>query len=573
MKTRGGYAGTFLHVDLNKQKIIKQETPEGLVSNYLGGRGFTSRIQWDEVDPATDALSPENGLILTTGPLTGTAAPSSARYVAGGRSPLTGILGDANSGGFWGPELKLAGYDAVIFRGKAAKPSYLWIEDDTVELRDAQHLWGKTTLETEDIIEKEASNGNIQALTIGPAGENLVRVAGIANTDHFAARTGLGALMGSKNIKAVAVRGTKGIRVAEEKTFQDAVSELVNILMTDKQSAEVLPKYGTPMLVTVHNTLGGMATRNMQTGYFENAEKIDEDALRDGYTLKARGCYACPTRCDRYTQVKEGEFKGTHVGGPEYYTIVAFGSRLGIDNLAAVIKANELVNLYGLDAASTGSIIGFAMECFEKGIITVEDTHGLDLSWGNYNSMLKLIDQIAHREGFGAVLADGVRVAADRIGKGAHKYAMHVKGLDVPVFDPRALRVYNFRYAIATRGSDHLRISVHAAYELENLPTEEAAEKLKFWQEIVALPDIMGVCKFPYVFFSSNAEITIKKALTLMTRIYNAATGLTLTEKDLMTTAERVATTERAVNAKLGITRKDDTLPRRFMEEPLTGGA
>jgi len=212
------------------------------------------------------------------------------------------------------------------------------------------------------------------------------------------------------------------------------------------------------------------------------------------------------------------------------------------------------------------------MECFEKGIITLEDTQGLDLSWGNYESMLTLIDQIAHRKGFGAVLADGVRVAADRIGKGAHKYAMHVKGLDVPAFDPRALRVYNFRYAIATRGADHLRISVHAAYALENLPTEEAAQKLKFWQDIVALPDIMGVCKFPYVFFSADAETTIKKALTLTTRIYNAATGFDLAEKDLMTVADRVAATERAVNAKLGITRKDDTLPRRFIEEPLTGG-
>jgi len=573
MEFKGGYTGRILEVDLTNRLVSEKPLSSDLVTGYIGGRGFTSRIQYDGITPSVDPLGPENILVFATGPLTGSGVPASSRFVVACRSPLTGILGDANCGGHWGPELKFSGYDMVIARGRAEKPVYLSINDGHAEIRDAAHIWGKDTKETERIIKKDLGDEKVQIAAIGQAGENLVKVASImANLDHAAARTGVGAAMGSKRLKAIAVRGTKDVKVAEIEDFENAIKDLMQTLNSDDQSSKVLPGYGTTVLVSVHNSLGGMATRNWQTGVFEGAQKIDGDALREQYLLKGRACFNCPGACDRYSVVKDGEFKGIRVGGPEYFTIVSFGSKCGNDNLASILKANELSNLYGLDTASTGGIVGFAMECYEKGLIDKRDTDGLDLSWGNYESILELIRKIAFREGFGALLADGVKQAAKAIGRGAEKYAIHVKGMDCVTIDPRALKVYNLRYAVATRGADHLRISVLGAYGLDSLPLDEAARKLKYWQDIVAVPDAMGFCKFPYIFFSGSPEITVKKALTLATKLYSSATGIHLTESQVIAVSERIATTERAHNARLGIRRRDDTLPRRFLEEPLPEG-
>ena len=573
LQFKGGYTGKTLEVDLRNRVVSEKPLRSDLVDDYIGGRGFTSRLQYEEIDPSVDPLGPENILIFAAPPLTGSGVPCSSRFVVGCRSPLTGILGDANCGGNWGPELKFSGYDMIIARGRAKKPVYLSINDGHAEIKDADHIWGKDTKETERIIRKDLGDEKVQIAAIGQAGENLVRVASImANLDHAAARSGVGAVMGSKKLKAVAVRGTKGVEVDEVQDFENAVKELMETFRSDDQSSRVLPGYGSPVLVTIHNGLGGMATRNWQTGVFEGVQKIDADALRDQYVVKARACFNCPGACDRDSAVRDGEFKGVHVGGPEYFTIVSFGSKLGNDNLASILKANQLSNLYGLDCASTGGIIGFAMECYEKGLIDKKDTDGLDLSWGNYKSILELVRKMAFREGFGAVLADGVRQAAKAIGKGAERYAIHVKGMDCVTIDPRVLKVYNLRYAVGTRGADHLRISVMGAYGLDSLPLDEAARKLKHWQDIVAIPDTMGFCKFPYIFFSGAAEITVKKSLTLGTRLYSSATGIHLTESQVLTVSERVAATERAHNARLGIRRKDDTLPRRFLEEPLPEG-
>lgn len=567
----GGYAGKMIEADLTKGAVTVSPLREDLALKYIGGRGFTSRLQWELVGPAVDPLGPDNVSIVATGPLTGTQAAASGRFTVGGRSPLTGILGDANSGGMWAAELKLAGYDLIILKGAAREPVYLVIDDERVELRDARHLWGRDTWETGDVIVNDLGEG-FRVACIGPAGENLVRVAGIVvDADHLAARTGVGAVWGSKKLKAIAVRGTRDITIARPREFVRLADELWNLILCDKMSGTQLPKYGTTSLLNLHNDLGGLVTRNAQGGYFERADRIDCHALHSSYFVLATACYNCPCRCDRYSVVKEGEFAGTRVGGPEYFTIASFGSRCDNDNLASIIKANELCNRWGLDTASTGALIGFAMECYERGLLSRQRL-GYELNWGNYRAILSLVGDIAFRRGFGNVLADGVRAAVAALGPASARYAIHVKGMEPAPLDPRALKVYNFRYAVASRGADHLRISAHGAYELDRYPAEEAARRLKFWQDVVCVPDLMGICKFPYTFYSETPEVTFRKALELVPSLYEAATGVPLDRERLLQVSDRVAQTERAFNVRLGVGPKDDCLPARFLEEPLPAG-
>jgi aldehyde:ferredoxin oxidoreductase len=573
MSNIGGYAGKTLKIDLSGETIVTEDLDKDLAENYIGGRGFTSKLQQDLIPPDANPLGPENVLIIATGPLTGTMAPASSRFVVGGKSPLTGILGDANCGGFWGPELKMAGYDMLTVYGRAEHLVYIWIDDDQVEIRSAEYLRNKDTQQTEKMIREELGDESIQVACIGPAGENMVRFAGVvANIHHLAARTGMGAVMGSKNLKAIAVRGTVGLTFADPEKFKQVNEQLWDIIVGDPKSGKLLPEYGTTTLIKLHNEMGGMSTRNWQTGYFDASDKIDGDAINRQYLTNAVGCYACPSRCDRYCVVTEGEFKGTSVGGPEYYTIVSFGSKLGNDNLASILKANELCNLYGLDTGSTGGIIAFAMECYEKGLITKEDTGGLELTWGNYRVMLELIEQIAYSKGFGKLLGQGFREAVKQIGPESEAFAIHVKGMDLSTFDPRALQVYNFRYAVASRGADHLRISAHGAYELENSPPQEAVTKLKYWQDVVCIPDMMGICKFPYTFFSESTEVTLRKALELVPELYAAATGIEMNGDKLMEASWRTAVVERLVNNGYGMTIDDDCLPKRFTDEPMPDG-
>jgi aldehyde:ferredoxin oxidoreductase len=565
--------GQTLEVDLTSGKITEQPLRKELVAKYVGGRGFTSRLLYEQIKPEIEPYSPENPLIFATAPLIGTMAPSSCRFLTAARSPLTGILGDSNSGGHFGPELKRAGYDILTVKGRSQKPVYLWIDDKTVEIRSADFAWGKDVRQTDETIKKEIGDQEIQIAIIGQAGENLVSYAGIVvNLDHLCGRTGMGGVMGSKKLKAVAVRGTGHVKVFQHQRFVKAVNEMTSILQNDPQSSITLPKYGTTALVDLHNTLGGMATRNWQTGVFESAEMINGDAMREQFFVRNIGCWACQYPCDRFSIVRTGEFTGAHVGGPEYFTIVSFGSKCGISDAASIIRANELANMYGLDAGSTGGLIAFAMECYEKGIITKEHTAGLDLTFGNYHSMLKLIEMIAFRKGIGDILANGIRYAAEKFGKGADRYAIHVKGMDAVTLDPRALKFYNFRYAVASRGADHLRLTTPQAYHLDGMPVPQAAKELKYWQDAVAIMDLMGLCKGPWSFNSSGVEIIKKKLFGIVPELYSAATGVETDGDALLVASERTAATERALNVRLGIRRKDDTLPRRFLEEPLPEG-
>jgi aldehyde:ferredoxin oxidoreductase len=571
-RIRGGYVGRCLHVDLSDGSLRTERLDENFARLYIGGRGFTARMQYDLIAPTVDPLGPDNVFIIAPGPLTGTPVASTSRFTVGARSPLTGILGDANSGGMWGAVLKRAGYDMVVLRGRAPNPVYLWIDGDQVAVRDARHLWGMDTRQTWDTLKAELGRA-VSIACIGPAGENLVRFSGLVeNTEHVAARSGMGTVLGSKNVKALAVRGTGAVPLTEPGAFKELSDQLAEILRKDKRSSSELLEYGTTYLMNHHGAIGCLNTNNYTGGDFAGQDDIDGDALNESYFVKATACYRCPCRCDRYSEVTEGEYAGTKVGGPEYATVAAFGSGCGNSNLASILKANELCNLYGLDSIETGNLVAFSMELYERGIITDSDTGNLQLTWGNHQSMVKLVEQIAYRQGFGDVLADGIVAATKKIGRNSERYAVHVKGMTPPGPDARAIKVYNFRYAVSPRGADHLRISAPGAYGLDSIPLVEAAEKLRFWEGIVTLPDLMGLCKFPYSYFAETVERTLTKMMEILPRLYTAATGLQTTAEDLLTAAERVNNVERAHNVRLGLSADADTMPPRFTEDRIPSG-
>ena len=573
MTIKDGYTGAVLRVDLTGGVIHREPLDEAFSRSYIGGRGFTSRLQYDLIRPDVDPLGPENVLIIAPGALTGTAAPSAARFVVAARSPLTGILGDANSGGFFGAVLKRAGYSLLLVHGKSARPVYLRIDDDEVELCDAGHLWGQEVHDAVDAIQQEHGRG-FRVAAIGPAGENLVRIAAVmVDKEHAAARTGLGAVMGSKNLKAIAVRSRQDFPYRDPASFKALVEELREIERTDRRAQDLRARGTLGTLMDHHTAIGAMNTRNYQFGEFEGKEKVDHEALAAEYLVRPTGCYGCSLKCDRYSVVKEGEFAGVKVDGPEYSTAVALGPGLGIDNLAAILKGNDLANRYGMDTIDLGGVMAFSMELYQRGIISKEEADGLDLEWGNYHTMLELIRRIAYREGpFADLLAHGVHMAAQEIGRGAERYAVHVKGMTPAPLDARPVKVYNFRYAVAPRGADHLRISCPGGYALDQLPILEAAETLRYWQGVIAVPDLMGVCKFAYTYYTENPDIALHRTLDVIPDMYTAATGFSLTKDQMLETSVRVTNVERAHNCRLGLTAADDTLPPRFTEDPMPRG-
>lgn len=568
------YFGNVLEVDLSSGAIKSKPMDPVFARKYIGGRGFTSRLQYDLIPPHVDPLGPENVLIVAPGGLTGTLAAATARITFGARSPLTGILGDGNSGGYFGPVLRRAGYSLLIIRGAAKKPVYLWIHDDQVEIRDASHLWGRDVFETTNALQTEHGKA-VRVAAIGPAGENLVHIAGIVcDKDHLAARTGLGAVMGSKKLKAIAVWGSKPVPIKDPETFMKYAEEIECLEKEDKRAQDFSNRGTLGTLIDHHTAIGGLNTKNYQYGQFEFKEMIDNEALKSSpYYVRNTGCYKCPLRDDPYIKISEGEFAGTETGGPEYSTVAALGSSLGISNLAAILKANELGNRYGLDTIDLGGVIAFSMELTQRGILSQDETDGLDLQWGNYKAVIELIERIAYRRGpFADLLANGVKSAAEEIGRNAERYAVHVKGMTPCPLDARAVQVYNFRYAVSPRGADHLRISAPGGYTLDSLPLDEAAEKLRYWQSMVAIPDLMGVCKFVYTYYTEKVETVIHKELDIIPGLYNAMTGSDVTGDELHIIAQRVNNVERAHNCRLGLTAEDDILPPRFTEDPMPAG-
>ncbi len=580
-----GYAGQYLRVDLTRGTITKLPLPIEWVENHLGGNGMGIRILWDEVPPEVDALSPENKLIVATGTLCGTSMPNTGRLEFIAKSPLTGIYGDSNAGGHFGPELKFAGYDLIIFEGKAPEPVILWIKNDEVELRPAGDLWGKGIFETENRLKIEARDPELKVAAIGPAGENLVRFASIQVTyRRSAARSGMGAVMGSKNLKAIAVRGTKPIQIARP----DALTNLSINLHEKIRTNEFFPgthRFGTSGLVALMNPMGRFPTKNFQFGSFDKFEDISAEILHEECFSRDVSCYCCPVSCDKVYEVRSGEYKGVLNSSVEYETLNSLGARVCNNNLAALLKANEICDDLGMDTISAGSTIAYAFELAEKEILPTETEDGLRLEWGNYHTMIELLIRMANRQGeLGNLLADGASHAAKKLGGDAVKYAMHVKGQDISAQDGRAQQSMGLAHVTSTRGADHLKafpVIDETGYPSEAvrrygqqympelvdpLATKYKAMMVKDGEDYGAVIDSVGTCKSGGTFVL--AEVYWKETAQAISFV----TGMEMDENRLRMIGERTYNLQRAYNALHGINKNDDVLPWRFTKKPSTSG-
>ncbi len=560
----GTYAGRLLRINLSTGDINVEEIPEEYLRKYIGGRGLASFYLYKEIDPKIDPLSPENKLIFATGPLSGTAAPTGGRYMVVTKGPLTGTIASSNSGGFFGAELKHAGYDMLIIEGKSEKPVYIFINDDHVEIRDASHLWGKNTHYTTDKLREEVGIKNAKVACIGPAGENLVKFAAVINDKHRAAgRTGVGAVMGSKKLKTIIVKGSHRPKAAQD-AFMHVIREKTDTLRKDPITGEGLPKLGTKVLDNIINQNGLYPTRNFQTGVFEKTHEVTGEALVEkGYLVKNKACYACPIACGRVTKLPTG-LEGE---GPEYETGWAFGANCGVSDLNAITEANFLCNELGLDTISTGGTIACAMELYERGILPKEDLkNGPELLFGNSEAIVFYTKQIAYREGLGDKLAEGSYRFA--LSYGHPEYSMSVKKQELPAYEPRGAQGHALEYATSNRGGCHVRgymISpeiLGVPEKLDPQSLEGKAEWVKTFQDLTAVIDSEGLCLFTS--FALGADD--------YRDLLEAATGWNLTTEELMKVGERIWNLERVFNLKAGIDPKEDTLPKRMLEEPMPDG-
>lgn len=561
-----GYAGRILHIDLTTGKTHTEPLNEDYAKKYIGGIGLGMRLWLDHSKAGVDPFSPENPLILTTGPISGTVWPTGGNgHAFVSKSPQSYGVGESKSHGSFGTELKRAGYDAVIFKGKAEKPVYVWIDDDSVQILDASHLMGKSPAETEDAIREELGDYYIRVAAIGPAGEKLVRIACIINDKTRAAgRTGMGAVMGSKNLKAIAVRGTRDITVAKPDEFMEFVKEF-----HERMKGPATKKYrtlGTPENVLVHNALHCMPTRNYNNAHFEGAEKVSGESLNERFVAKIIGCSSCAMRCEHVCVVPEGPYKGT-MTRMEYEPLWALGPYCGVDRLDAIIKAMDLCNYYGIDSIGAGVIVGFAMDCYENGILTDKDTDGIEARFGNHEALVKLIEKMGKREGIGDILAEGVKIAGEKIGKGAEKLAQHIKGVEVTGYDLRALKTAALGFAVSFRGADHNR---HGAYSFDvkgkvnRLVVEKGRGKMvKDMEDMYTIIDSLIICKF--------SRGTYYKGIEDMAKLYTLVTGIEMTPEEMRKSGERINNIARIFNIREGRgRRKDDTLPWKVMNQPIT---
>jgi aldehyde:ferredoxin oxidoreductase len=568
-------------VDLSTSRIDVVETPAGMLRRFVGGRGLGARLLFDRTGPGTDPLSPDNWIIFSAGPLAGTPWPTGARLHVTYKSPLTGVYGYANSGGFFAAELRHAGYDALLVTGRAPRPSVLRVEEGAIHVVPAPELWGQTT----DVVHEallgpapKASAGRVAC--IGPAGEKGVRIAAIIN-DHnrAAARGGPGAVMGSKNLKAIHVRA--GGRPATPPALRAAARE-ATARLNDDPRLDGLRRYGTLVLMEPKNLSGDQPARNHQLAQVPFIEQVDAAAM-DRYLVEHKGCYACPIRCSRKSRVSAGPY-AAEIGGPEYETTNALGPMCWIDDPEAIIYANHLCNVYGLDTISTGVVIAFALEVHERtGLL---DDPDLSLAWGDPDTLIGLIERIAHRQGIGDLLAEGVRRAAQQIGAGAERYALHVKGLELPRQEPRVAKGFGLGHGTSNRGADHLyalpAIDLGGAWDIaqrifpaeivpELMDTDDErykADMVIYGEHFCAVTDALGICKFSTTEEYSLLPDDVAPGLAALWG--NAVTG-----DDLLEVGERIVNLERLYNVREGLSRADDRLPARFLEEavPLFGFA
>ncbi len=560
------YAKRILKVDLSTGKTWIEPLSEETAKKYIGGIGLGMRLFLDNSKPGVDPFSSENPLVFVTGPLSGTMAASAGNsYAVVSKSPLTDGIAESKSHGFFGAELKRAGYDAVVFIGKSEKLVYAWIDDDSIQLMDAQHLKGKSPHEIEIAIREELGDLYIRVSAIGEAGEKLVRTACIIN-DEFRAigRTGMGAVMGSKNLKAVAVRGTHDVNVADLEGFVEFVK-----MIHERMKGPATRKYrtlGTPENVLVLNALAALPTNNFTQATFEGAEKVSGEYLNERYIKKIVGCATCGMRCDHIGVVSEGPYKGA-ISRVEFECLWALGPNCGVDRLDAIIEAIYQCNHYGIDGISAGGIVGFAMDCYENGILTKKDTDGLDLRFGNAEALVETVKMIGSRKGWlGDVLAEGTMRAAERIGKGAVKYANHIKGLELPGYDIRGLKTAALGFAVSFRGACHLRAGAYdpdVKGKVDRFKIEKGRGKIVMaGEDEYNVIDSLILCKFSRGVFYEKLQD--------MARYYTLATGIKMTPEELMQAGERMTNLARVINVREGKgTREYDKLPPKIMTVPI----
>ena len=574
-----GYSGKILRIDLTTRQITADEPAEMFYRRYLGGAGITSYYMLKEIPAGIDPLSPQNKMIFAMGPLTGLPLSGVTRACVGFKAPLTGGYGKSEAGGVWPMDFKRTGYDGLIVEGKADKPVYIWIAPlGKVEIRDASHLWGKTVQETQEAIQNEVGEPRARVAAIGPAGENLVKYACIICDlkDSFG-RGGAGAVMGSKNLKAIAVRGKEMPDVAKP----DRVKEMAKWFAQNLRDIPIFNRgfsdLGTGGAMEAFNDVGNLPSYNFDGGFFAETDKISPLAMSNTIRIGMEGCAACSVKCKRVVAFEEPYKVTPELGAPEYETLGTLGSCCGIGDLKAICRGNQLCNLYALDTISAGMSIAFAMECFEKGILTLEDTGGIDLTWGNAESMLKLIEMITYRQGIGDLLAEGTRAAAQRLGRGAEKYAMQVKGLEMPMHDPRLKSGMGIVYSIAAQGADH-NVGPHdTAFTAENanlnnlrgmgalepLPSNELSDTK-------AANTKAAYCW--YLFFDSALIcIFVPWSMVNATELIRAATGWEYTVHEAVKQGERVAALGRIFNLREGITAEQDRMPKRLFTATRAG--
>ncbi len=585
----GGYAGRYAEVDLTAGRVHVREMEREWARLCLGGTGVAAKILWERTGPQTDPLGPDNVLVVGTGPLTGVMFSPAGRMMFASKSPLTGIWGESHVGGFFGPEMKYAGFDFVIVTGRSPRPVYLLLQDGEAELRDAHHLWGRETGETTQMIREEIADPTVKTAVIGPAGENGVLYGCIIVDQYRAAgRTGMGTVMGSKNLKAIAATGSLPIEAHDMERYLEAngqeMERLRDPLWTDSLAS--LRKYGTTDLVAIINEIGRLPTKNHWTGYFEHAEDIGPEVIAERYRLTQEACYGCAIGCKYVYRVRGGRFAGGPAGGPEYETIMAFGSNCLNNDIESVMYLGHRCDQLGMDTISCGKSISFAMELWEKGILGPDDTDGLSLEWGNVDTMTELVERIARREGhLATLLAQGTRRAAEVIGGDAWRYAIHCKGLEASGQDPRAHQSVGLTYATNVRGADHLR-SLSSLEELgypeiviKRFGREKADEILNImspkykgeliWdmENLYAVVDSAVICKYgtmwpPVYYYETFANVL--PPLTGMSEWGDV--------RYVIDAGRRISHLRRAYNHRLGITREDETLPHRLLKEPMPTG-
>jgi len=552
-----GWMGKVLRIDLTKQGISTESLTKEQMELYLGGRGLGVEILFREVPRGTNPLSPENKMVFATGPLTGTGTPTSGRYSVITRSPLTGTIFDSNSGGHFGVQLKRCGWDAVVVEGRGERPSYLWIRDDSVEIRNADHLCGSNTHVTEDTVRSETAK-DAKVACIGPAGERQVLISAIMNDKHRAAgRGGVGAVMGSKKLKAIAVLGSHETTIANREEFTTVARLSLEAVAKNPVTKDALPNYGTAVLVNVINEIGALPTLNFQKGYFEDADAISGETIRERILEKRVACDACTIACGRETKLPERERQGE---GPEYETVWSFGAACGVRDLEAIAEANYLCNEYGIDTISAGSTIACAMELTSAGHLASGP------KFGDADAMVNLVTLIGERSGIGEELSEGSLRFARKHGN--PELSMSVKALEMPAYDPRGVQGMGLAYATSNRGACHLRAYMTSPEVLGNpalidrFKKEGKASLVVLLQNISAATDSMVLCRFSQ--FAMNPDH--------YARLLGAVTDVAFTGRDLISIGERIYNLERAFNAREGFTRKDDSLPKRLVETPLPEG-